>query len=90
MTRAQSLADVFTLSRLAKESPAWTLLRANNAPAILTILSATFKGENKPIAGNDFISAVEPLLADIREQTDEELPKAATAYVNDWVKAGYP
>ena len=89
MTRAQSLADVFTLSRLAKQSPAWTLLRAHNAPAILTVLSAVFKGEDKPIAGQDFISAVEPLLADIREQTDEELPKAATAYVNDWVKAGY-
>ena len=89
MTRAQSLADVFTLSRLAKQSPAWTLLRAHNAPTILTVLSAVFKGEDKPIAGQDFISAVEPLLADIREQTDEELPKAATAYVNDWVKAGY-
>lgn len=89
MTRAQSLADVFTLSRLAKESPAWTLLRAHNAPAILAILSATFKGENRPIAAHDFISTVEPLLADIREQTGEELPKTATAYVNDWVKAGY-
>ncbi|QTH59789.1 DUF3375 domain-containing protein [Corynebacterium hindlerae] len=89
MNRMTPIADAVTMLRLADDSPAWAMLRATTAPAIVAILSAIFKGDNRQVTGTELILAVEPMLIDIREQTSLELPKSATAYVNDWVKAGY-
>ncbi|WP_156191429.1 DUF3375 domain-containing protein [Corynebacterium kalinowskii] len=89
MNRLTPIADTIMMVRLADSTPAWAMLRATTAPAIVSILGAVFRGDNRQISGTELIMAVEPMLIDIREQTGLELPKSATAYVNDWVKAGY-
>ena len=89
MNRTTAIADTLMMLRLADHTPAWALLRATNAPAILAIFSSVFQADNRQVAGSDLALAVEALLTDIREQTELELPKSAVAYINDWVKAGY-
>lgn len=89
MNRNSSIAEAITLRRLAESSPAWSLLRASNAPAIVSTLATLFQGDNRVLPGSELILAVEALLIDLREQADMDLPKTATAYVSDWVKAGY-
>lgn len=89
MNRMTPIADTIALLRLADSTPAWALLRATTAPAIVSILHAVFRGDNRQISGTELILAVESMVIDIREQTSLDMPKSATAYVNDWVKAGY-
>ena len=89
MNRTTAVADTLTMIRLADSVPAWVMLRAKNAPAVLSVLSAVFQSDNRQVAGTELALAVDSLLVDIREQTDMELPKSAVAYINDWVKAGY-
>ncbi|MCX2164107.1 DUF3375 domain-containing protein [Corynebacterium auriscanis] len=89
MNRTTAIADALKMTRLADSAPAWAILRATNAPAVLSVLSAVFQSDNRQIAGTELTLAVESLLIDIREQTDMSLPKSTVAYINDWVKAGY-
>ena len=89
MNRTTVVADALAMIRLADSVPAWAMLRAHNAPAVLSVLSAVFQAGNRQIAGSELTLAVESLLIDIREQTNMELPKSAVAYINDWVKLGY-
>ena len=89
MNRTSSIAEAITLRRLAETSPAWSLLRASHAPAIVSTLATLFHGDNRTLAGSELILAVEAILIDLREQADMDLPKTATAYVSDWVKSGY-
>ncbi|MEX3505268.1 DUF3375 domain-containing protein [Corynebacterium sp. LK2510] len=89
MIRTTAVADVLAMIRLADSSPAWTMLRAHNAPAVLSVLSAVFHDDNRQVPGTELVLAVESLLIDIREQAGMELPKSGVAYINDWVKSGY-
>ena len=83
MNRTTVVADALAMIRLADSVPAWAMLRAHNAPAVLSVLSAVFQAGNRQIAGSELTLAVESLLIDIREQTNMELPKSAVAYIND-------
>lgn len=89
MLEAHAIADVHTLIRLSENSPAWAILRAQNAPVVLAVLGNVFPAGNKQLAGTELMLAVDPLLTDIREQAGLDLRRTATAYVNDWVKAGF-
>ncbi len=89
MSTVQAISEVHTLLGLAGKSPAWTILRAQHAPVILTVLGTVFPADNRQLAGTELMMAADPLLTEIREQTGLELPRSATAYVNDWVKAGF-
>lgn len=84
-----AVADALKLGRVREESPAWSLLAATNAPAILAVLEEAFHGDNRTLAGSELLMQVDSMLLEIREQTKMELPKSAAAYVGDWVKAGY-
>ena len=89
MNSISVVATTLEQLRLSTSNPAWVILRANNAPAVLAILRSVFEGDNRQVAGSDLALAVDAMLVDIREQTDMELPKTGVAYINDWVKDGY-
>ncbi len=89
MSEVQALADVHALLRLSEQSPAWAILRAQNAPVILSVLGNVFPVGNQQLAGTEVMLAADPVLADIREQTGLDLPRSTPAYVNEWVKAGF-
>lgn len=89
MNSISVVATTLEQLRLSTSNPAWVILRAKNAPAVLAILRSVFEGDNRQVAGSDFALAVDAMLVDIREQTDMELPKTGVAYINDWVKDGY-
>ncbi len=82
-------ANVHTLTRLKDDSPAWAILRSPLAPAILSILGTVFTGDRQQIEGSELVHAIGPLLTDIREQTDADLPRSAAHYLTEWVKAGW-
>lgn len=86
----RALADFLTLKSLADSSPAWSLLRAKNAPVILSICAAVFQSDNRQVDGSELILTVDGLLHTIRDTVGADfLPHTATQYVTDWVKAGY-
>ncbi|PAT06100.1 hypothetical protein CKJ81_05975 [Corynebacterium hadale] len=89
MNSISVVATTLEQIRLSTSNPAWVILRAKNAPAVLAILRSVFEGDNRQVAGSDFALTVDTMLVDIREQTDMELPKTGVAYINDWVKDGY-
>ncbi|WP_119002483.1 DUF3375 family protein, partial [Salmonella enterica] len=66
MNRTTAIADTLMMLRLADHTPAWALLRATNAPAILAIFSSVFHADNRQVAGSDLALSVEALLTDIR------------------------
>ncbi|PAT09623.1 hypothetical protein CKJ80_10210 [Corynebacterium hadale] len=75
MNSISVVATTLEQLRLSTSNPAWVILRAKNAPAVLAILRSVFEGDNRQVAGSDFALAVDAMLVDIREQTDMELPK---------------
>lgn len=89
MSMERTIADALMLSELAENEPAWALLRANNAPAILTVLSAVFRGDNRQVPGSELIAAASQILTQVREQTYLELKLSPEAYINNWVKEGF-
>jgi hypothetical protein len=67
-------------------SPAWRLLRADNAPLILSFLGRVFIEENvRDIAASQLISQLDDELFALGERLGEQAyPKSARAYLDDW------
>ena len=64
--------------------PAWRLLAANNAPMILSFLSATFLEPNvRRMPRSRLVDELNDHLDDLR-LIGEEHPKTAEAYIDDW------
>lgn len=78
--------DFDDIESLRRHSPAWKLLRADNAPLILSFLRKVFVEDNvRSIAGSDLISRLDDELYALNDRLGEQaFPKPAKAYLDDW------
>lgn len=82
------IALALTFRRQAQESPAWSLLRSPLAPVIASCLATIFNAERRQITGTELIEELNELLDELRDG-EFDLPRTASAYINEWVKDGY-
>ena len=80
-------SQALTLARLMRESTAWRLLRADNAPAILAILGRHLAQAQRRLAVPVLIERVEGDLEDVR--ADISMPSDAKTYCDSWRQAGF-
>jgi Protein of unknown function (DUF3375) len=71
---------------LRTNSPAWRLLRAENAPLVLSFLHQVFVTENvRSISATELASRLDDELYALNERLGERtFPKRAKAYLDDW------
>lgn len=74
--------------RLFQESSAWRLLRADNAPVILAFLTDIFSDESEVPFGRARV-ALDAELQRCRELGIWETDTSASAYLNQWIRAGW-
>jgi Protein of unknown function (DUF3375) len=74
------------IAALRAGSPAWRLLRADNAPLVLAFLGRVFVQENvRDISASQLISRLDDELYALNERLGEgTYPKSAKAYLDDW------
>ncbi|MEV0294897.1 DUF3375 domain-containing protein [Nocardia sp. NPDC050710] len=74
------------LDSLRKQHPAWRLLRADNAPLVLSFLGKVFVDDNvRAISAAELISRLDDELYALNERFGEgTFPKSPAAYLNDW------
>ena len=78
------------LVNLRQMNVAWILLRADNAPLIISFLYKTFIEPNKrDIAKNILENLLEDELFKLRDRNQDLFPKKASEYIADWQKSGY-
>ena len=72
---------------LRGNSPAWRLLRAENAPLVLSFLHRVFvQGNARAVPAADLEALLDDELYAIRQRSPESFPKAARAYLDDWAR----
>ena len=78
--------DFDELETLRRASPAWKLLRADNAALVLAVLGRIFVDENvREISATALVSRVDDELFAINEALGESrFPKSAREYLDDW------
>jgi hypothetical protein len=70
---------------LRSNSPAWRLLRADNAPLVLSFLHRVFVEDNvRSIPAAELASRLEDELYALNERAPHSFPKSARAYLDDW------
>jgi flagellar motility protein MotE (MotC chaperone) len=74
------------ISWLRGNSPAWRLLRAENAPLVLSFLDQVFVAENiRSISATELANRLDDELYALNERLGEHgFPKPAKAYLDDW------
>ncbi|MDR2566759.1 MAG: DUF3375 domain-containing protein [Bifidobacteriaceae bacterium] len=83
-----SLAPALQTRRLAAESAAWALLRADNAPVIVAVLGRHLGGEERRLPAPVLAERVEEDLADLRSDFPE-LTRTAVGYLTAWREQGF-
>jgi hypothetical protein len=78
--------DFDQLDLLRRADPAWKLLRADNAPLVLTFLHKVFVEDNvRSISATELISRLDDELYALNERLgDGTFPRTAKAYLDDW------
>lgn len=78
--------DYDEIDSLRRRSPAWRLLRADNAPLVLSFLGQVFVEENaRSLPGSELISRLDDELFVLSERLGPDAyPKPAKAYLDDW------
>jgi flagellar motility protein MotE (MotC chaperone) len=78
--------DYDEISSLRKHSPAWRLLRADNAPLLLSFFEKVFVDDNiRSISGPDLVSRLDDELYALNEWLGAgTFPRPAKAYLDDW------
>lgn len=77
-----------TARRLLAESPAWALLRADNAPVAFAVLGARFSRQRRQVPAPELMETVDADL-DLLRDHGFELPQSAQHYVRSWLAGGY-
>lgn len=74
------------IAGLRAGSPAWRLLRADNAPLVLSFLGRVFIDDNvRDISASRLVSQLDDELFALNERLGEgAYPKSAQAYLDDW------
>jgi hypothetical protein len=77
--------DLDELDRLWERHPAWRLLRARNAPLVLSFLGRFFVDENRgAISAGQLVTALDDHLYDIHRTAPERYPADPASYLEDW------
>ncbi|MBD3940258.1 DUF3375 domain-containing protein [Microbacterium sp. NEAU-LLC] len=77
--------DLDELDRLWERHPAWRVLRAHNAPLILSFLGRRFIDDNRgAVPLGELVSALDDELFAVHRATPDRYPQDAAAYVDDW------
>jgi flagellar motility protein MotE (MotC chaperone) len=78
--------DFEEISSLRKHSPAWRLLRADNAPLMLSFFEKVFvDGNIRSISGPDLVSRLDDELYALNEVLGHgTFPRQAKSYLDDW------
>jgi hypothetical protein len=78
--------DFEDVEALRQASPAWRLLRADNAPLVLTFLGRVFVEENvRAISRAELVSRLDDELYALNDRLGAgTFPKAPQAYLDDW------
>lgn len=80
--------DYAVVEALQDNHPAWRLLRAEQAPLIVSFLYRVFIAPNeRVIAQSDLAEALEDELYGIKERLPGSFPKNAMYYLNDWASS---
>jgi len=70
---------------LRDNSPAWRLLRADNAPLVLSLLNRVFvEGNVRSIPAVELASLLDDELYALNQKGGKTFPKPARAYLDDW------
>ncbi|HEX6453335.1 MAG TPA: DUF3375 domain-containing protein [Trebonia sp.] len=70
---------------LRANSPAWRLLRADNAPLVLSFLYRVFVAGNiRVVPATELVSRLDDELYALNERVPRSFPKPARAYLDDW------
>jgi hypothetical protein len=82
-----TLSTAYAADRLAKESPAWSLLRGRNAGAAVALLGTHLGGEERRRPAPELFELID---ADLQELRDHgfELPQTARTYCSEWRNEG--
>src|SRR5260370_1716492 len=86
-TNAGGVVSFDEVAWLRDNSPAWRLLRADNAPLVLSFLHQVFVTENvRSIPAAELASRLDDELYALNERGGEprKFPKPAKAYLDDW------
>src|ERR1700733_2291073 len=85
MSRMTGGMDFEEIAWLRANSPAWRLLRADNAPLVLSFLHRVFVEENaRSIPAAELASRLDDELYARNERAPHSFPKPAKAYLDDW------
>lgn len=78
--------DFHAINSLRENHAGWSLLRAQNAPLVLSFLMTAFTGPNQRNLGRQqLIDLLEDVLFGLRETEGEDaFPKPAAQYLDDW------
>ncbi|GGL02623.1 DUF3375 domain-containing protein [Planomonospora parontospora] len=78
--------DFDEIGALRRHHAAWKLLRADNAPLVLSFLGQVFVGENvRSITAAELSARLDDQLYALNERLGEgAFPKSAAAYLDDW------
>ncbi len=78
--------DYQQLVSLRQHHPAWRLLRADNAPLIISFLQQAFVGPNqRSLEQASLASKLDDLIYSLHQSLGQTLfPRAASAYLDDW------
>jgi flagellar motility protein MotE (MotC chaperone) len=77
--------DLEDLDRLRERHPAWRLLRARNAPLVLSFLGRHFIDENRgAVAAGQVVSALDDHLYAVRRIEPERYTQDPSDYIDDW------
>jgi hypothetical protein len=87
------VSSVDEIAWLRDNSPAWRLLRADNAPLVLSFLHRVFVADNtRSISATELASRLDDELYSLNQQDGEaggrRFPKSARAYLDDWAAPG--
>lgn len=82
------LASTYSLSRLLETDAAWRLLRADNAPIIVALLSTHLTGDERRLPFDELAERIDHDLDELRAQ-GFDLPQTGAAYCTAWRVAGF-
>jgi hypothetical protein len=85
--------SVDEIAWLRDNSPAWRLLRADNAPLVLSFLHRVFVADNaRSVSAAELASRLDDELYALNQRDGEQggrrFPKVARAYLDDWAAPG--
>ena len=74
--------------RVLRQGPAWRLLSADNAPAVITLLDTQLLGKERKLPASVLVERVGRELALLRAE-GWDMPQGASAYIADWLSKGW-